>query len=163
MSDKCQGDLSAAWNDLSVACWKYLWLQTNRCVDFGYCFRNSRLPSDLELIKAWPGWVGCPFGNIEKQAASISTKTENDPQNTEKGPASCMKRRGKTTRKRQEAQDFSASAGFPWEQGRLPDGGDAQKSGKVRNPECGGPYITPVEHCIPMVYTCCGEDITGGT
>ncbi|MGN0218071.1 MAG: hypothetical protein ACI4AJ_06365, partial [Bacteroidaceae bacterium] len=87
---------------------------------------------------------------IEKQAASISTKTENDPQKPEKGPALCMKIRGKTTRKRQEAQDFSASAGLPWEQGRLPDSSAAQKSEKVRNPKGGGQHIISREHCMPM-------------
>ena len=113
-----------------------------------------------------------PLPNTQKTAGRAQKKKKQNgqpksvhvrPKTTTKTTETRRKPQGKTHRKRQEAQDFSASAGFPWEEGRLPDGGAAQKSEKVRNPECGGPYITPVEHCMPMVYTYCGEDITGGT
>ena len=111
-----------------------------------------------------------PIPHTQKTAGRAQKKTErptkigtHQTQNDCKNYGNAPETEGKTHRKRQEAQDFSASAGLPWEQGRLPDGGAAQKSGKVRNPEGGGLYITPGEHCMPIVYTCFWEDITGGT
>ena len=111
-----------------------------------------------------------PLPNTQKTAGRAQKKQNGQPKSVHVRPKTTTKTtetrrkpQGKTHQKRQEAQDFSASARLPWEEGRLPDSSAAQKSGKVRNPEGGGPHITPEEHCMPMVYTCCWEDRTGGT